>query len=71
MRTPSSNGIELNSRLTVSRAVAVLYGGWKLSHKTKLVPVSEMDVFTGRVEGAEQGQGLRKNRMQAIFDKFF
>ncbi|OAA68543.1 Amino acid/polyamine transporter I [Niveomyces insectorum RCEF 264] len=49
---------------------ALLFFGWKLVKKTKIVPISEIDIYTGRVVGDERDSPvLPKNRLQKFMSK--
>jgi hypothetical protein len=52
------------------RLFAALFIGCKVAKKTKMVPISEIDIYTGRVT-EEEGEiaPQNKNRVQKIFSK--
>ncbi|CAI7619880.1 unnamed protein product [Penicillium pancosmium] len=50
-----------------SRIFATLYGGWKIAKKTKVVPISEIDLITGRVNDEVDSGPVRNSHMTSNF----
>lgn len=62
--------------LTPNSIFIVAYVGWKMIQKTKMVAIHEIDLYTGRVNDAENldleaEQGKFRNALHKISSKVF
>lgn len=58
------------------RIFALLYGGYKVTMKSKIIPISEIDLVTGQVLDEEEVETSGKDNralglLQKVWDKVF
>lgn len=54
-----------------ARIFTTFYLGWKLVKKTKIVPIQDIDLWTGRVDLVDQDLSEERGILQKVASKLF